>query len=95
MDPFRVRIPLKICPFEWGEGRVHSLNHQVYKHPFKVTTPHYKHLLSRQEAMKAGGPDGAAHRKRVEAPWAAHRAESGKATRALSSPALLGTNKQL
>lgn len=64
MDPFRVRIPLQIHPFECGEGRVHSLNHQVCQRLFKVTTPHYKHLLSRQEAMKPGGPDGKVLRPR-------------------------------
>lgn len=69
---------------------MHSLNHQVYQHLFKITIPHYKHSFLRHRTPGPGGLAGAADKKDGEVwpGWGARGAGSGKVRRALSSPAL-------
>ena len=67
---------------------MHSLNHQVYQHLFKITIPHYKRSFLRHRTPGPGGPAGAVDKKDGEVRrGGARRAGSGKARRALSSPA--------
>lgn len=46
---------------------MHSLNHQVDQHLFKITIPHYKHSFLRQRTAEPGGPGSAADGKDGEA----------------------------
>ena len=46
---------------------MHSLNHQVDQHLFKITIPHYKQSFLRQRTAEPGGPASAADRKDGEA----------------------------
>ena len=42
---------------------MHSLNHQVYQHLFKITIPHYKRSFLRHRTPGPGGPAGAVDKK--------------------------------